>query len=191
VVIATPAYAAAGILAAMDNELSELLTTIPYVSTATVSLGFKKSDIKKELNGFGFVIPKKEGKRIMAASFVSVKFAHRAPDDTILIRCFVGGAKNEDLVFLSDTEIAQIVSEDLKDILGIEAEPIMRRIFRWHKAMPQYTIGHEERVVSIEERVDNHRGLYLAGSAYHGVGISDCIRMGEERASEVLDHLDI
>ena len=191
VVIATPAYAAAGILGAFDKELSELLTTIPYVSTATVSLGFKKSDIKKELNGFGFVIPKKEGKRIMAASFVSMKFEHRAPDDAVLIRCFVGGAKNEDLVFLSDAEIAQIVSEDLKDILGLEAEPIFRRIFRWHKAMPQYTIGHEQRVASLEERVKSHRGLYLAGSAYHGVGISDCIRMGEERASEVLDHLGI
>lgn len=191
VVIATPAYAAAGILSALDRELAELLTTIPYVSTATVSLGFKKSDIKKELNGFGFVIPKKENKRIMAASFVSMKFAHRAPDDAVLIRCFVGGAKNEDLVFLSDDKIAQIVSEDLKDILGLEAEPILRRIFRWHKAMPQYTIGHEERVASLEERMESHRGLYLAGSAYHGVGISDCIRMGEERASEVLDHLGI
>lgn len=191
VVVATPAYAAAGLLSALDRELSELLTTIPYVSTATVSLGFKKSDIKNKLNGFGFVIPKKEGKRIMAASFVSMKFAHRAPDDSVLIRCFVGGAKNEDLVFLGDDKIAQIVSEDLKDILGLEAEPILRRIFRWHKAMPQYTIGHQERVASIEELVDGHRGLYLAGSAYHGVGISDCIRMGEERAKEVLDHLGI
>jgi oxygen-dependent protoporphyrinogen oxidase len=191
VVVATPAYAAAGILGGIDKELSELLSTIPYVSTATVSLGFKKSDIKTGLNGFGFVIPKKENKRIMAASFVSVKFAHRAPDDSVLIRCFVGGAKNEDLVFLSDEKIAEIVAEDLKEIIGIEAEPIFRRIFRWHKAMPQYVIGHEERVASLEERVDKYPGLYLAGSAYHGVGISDCIRMGEERAREVLDHIGI
>jgi oxygen-dependent protoporphyrinogen oxidase len=191
VVVATPAYAAAGILSGIDRELSDLLSSIPYVSTATVSLGFKKSDIKSGLKGFGFVIPKKENKRIMAASFVSVKFEHRAPDDSVLIRCFVGGAKNEDLVFLSDEKIVEIALEDLKEILGMEATPVFTRIFRWHKAMPQYTIGHEERVAGLEKRVERYPGLYLAGSAYHGVGISDCIRMGEERAKEVLDHIGV
>ena len=191
VVVATPAYAAAGIVNELDRELSAMLNTIPYVSTATVSLGFKKSDIKMALDGFGFVIPRSEKKRIMAASWVSVKFSHRAPDDSVLIRCFVGGAKNEEMVFLSDEKIAQVVMEDLKDIMGIEAEPLFKRIFRWHKAMPQYTIGHEERVAALEERADKYPGLYLSGSAYHGVGISDCIRMGEETAAKVLDHLDI
>jgi oxygen-dependent protoporphyrinogen oxidase len=190
VIVATPAYAASGLLSEMDKELSTLLNTIPYVSTATVSLGFKKKDIKMDLNGFGFVIPKAEGKRIMAASWVSVKFPYRAPDDSVLIRCFVGGAKNEEMVFLSDEKIAQVVAEDLSDIMGIEAEPTFKRIFRWHKAMPQYTIGHEERVAKLEERVDKHPGLYLSGSAYHGVGISDCIRMGEETSVKVLDHLE-
>lgn len=191
VIVATPAYAASGIVEEIDKELGSLLNSIPYVSTATVSLGFKKSDIKMDLNGFGFVIPKQENKRIMAASWVSVKFPYRAPDDSVLIRCFVGGAKNEEMVFLSDEKIAQVVKEDLKDIMGIEAEPVVRRIFRWHKAMPQYTIGHEERVAALEARADKYPGLYLSGSAYHGVGISDCIRMGEETSVKVLDHLDI
>ncbi|MEE9543199.1 MAG: protoporphyrinogen oxidase, partial [Thermodesulfobacteriota bacterium] len=191
VVVATPAYAAAGILTELDRELSVMLNTIPYVSTATVSMGFKKKDIKIALDGFGFVIPRSENKRIMAASWVSVKFLHRAPDDSVLIRCFVGGAKNEETVFLSDDKVSEIVQEDLKDIMGIEAEPVFKRIFRWHKAMPQYIIGHEERVAALEERVEKHPGLYLSGSAYHGVGISDCIRMGEETAAKVLNHLGI
>ena len=191
VIVATPAYAASGILTELDKELSAMLNTIPYVSTATVSLGFKKKDIKMALDGFGFVIPREENKRIMAASWVSVKFPYRAPDDSVLIRCFVGGAKNEEMVFLSDEKIARVVMEDLKEIMGIEAEPVFKRIFRWHKAMPQYTIGHEERVAALEERVDKYPGLYLSGSAYHGVGLSDCIRMGEETAAKVLDHLNI
>ena len=189
VVVAAPAYAAAGLLSPLDESLSELLKSIPYVSTATISLGYKKEDLPGALNGFGFVVPKTEGRSIMAASWVSVKFAHRAPDDSVLIRCFVGGSKNEELVFKSDDELMELVAAELKDIMNIKATPVVKRIFRWHKAMPQYTIGHLERVASIEERVDALPGLYLGGSAYHGIGISDCIRMGEETAKKALGFL--
>ncbi|MFQ5585701.1 MAG: protoporphyrinogen oxidase [Thermodesulfobacteriota bacterium] len=189
VIIAAPAYAASAIIKGLDRDLSERLLTIPYVSTATVSLGYKKRDVKHPLNGFGFVVPKTENRRIMAASWVSVKFKHRAPTNSVLIRCFVGGAKNEELVFRSDEEIIRMVRDELRDIMGIVAEPVVVRLFRWHKAMPQYTIGHLDRIKMIEESTGSHPGLYLTGGAYGGIGISDCVRMGGETAVKVMDHL--
>jgi oxygen-dependent protoporphyrinogen oxidase len=189
VIIATPAYAAAALIKEIDQNLSEKLLTIPYTSTATVSLGYRRRDIHHPLNGFGFVVPKKEKRRIMAASWVSVKFRYRTPDDSVLIRCFVGGAKNEELVFKSDEELIRMAREELRDIMGITAEPLLARAFKWRKAMPQYTIGHLERVKSIEEMVKRHPGLYLTGSAYNGIGISDSIRMGGETAARVVERL--
>ena len=189
VIVATPAYAAAAILKGIDKDLSDKLLTIPYTSTATVSLGYNKKDIPHPLNGFGFVVPKKEKRGIMAASWVSVKFRHRAPAGSVLIRCFVGGAKDEELAFKDDEALLRMVKEELRDIMGITAEPRLVRLFRWRKAMPQYTIGHLDRVKSIAERLKNHPGLYLTGSAYNGIGISDSIRMGGETAARVVEQL--
>ena len=185
-VIAAPAWAAADLIDGKDAELAEKLRTIPYVSTATVSIAFKKKDIKHPLDGFGFVVPKIEKRRIMAATWTSVKFAHRAPDDSVLIRCFVGGSKNAELVTMDDAAMLRMVREELRDIMGIEAEPVLSRVFRWKSSMPQYTIGHEERVKWIEERLLKHPGLHLTGSAYHGIGISDAIRFGEVVAKRVI-----
>lgn len=189
VIVAAPAWAAASILKGLDAALSEKLLTIPYVSTATVSIAFKKKDVKHPMNGFGFVVPKIEGRRIMAATWTSMKFAGRAPEDSVLIRCFVGGSKNADLVSLDDGEMLGMVREELRDIMGIEAEPVLARVFRWRNSMPQYTIGHEERVAWIDERLNIHTGLHLAGSAYHGIGISDSIRCGEAVAKRVIKEL--
>jgi oxygen-dependent protoporphyrinogen oxidase len=190
VVIAAPAYVASKLLERFDDALSAKLMTIPYVSTATVSLGYERKDIKHPLDGFGFVIPKTEKKNIMAASWVSVKFAGRAPDGSVLIRCFVGGAKNEELVFRGDEELKRLVACDLREIMGITAEPKVVRVYRWHKAMPQYTIGHEERVAAIDALAARHPGLYLGGSAYRGIGISDCIRTGEEIARKAAEFME-
>ncbi|MBI1912224.1 MAG: protoporphyrinogen oxidase [Deltaproteobacteria bacterium] len=189
VVIAAPAYAAANVLSRFDADLSQKLLTIPYVSTATVSIAFKKSDVKHPLNGFGFVVPKIEKRRIMAATWTSRKFSFRAPDDTVLIRCFVGGSKNMELVNLSDPEMIKMVKEELRDTMGITAEPVLVKVFRWINSMPQYTVGHEDRIKWIEERLANHPGLYLTGSAYHGIGISDSIRIGEVVAKKILHQL--
>lgn len=189
VVVAAPAWSAASILKGEDNALSEKLLTIPYVSTATVSIGFKKKDITHPMNGFGFVVPKVEGRKIMAATWTSVKFAGRAPDDSVLIRCFVGGSKNAELVSLGDAEMLKMVREELRAIMGIGAEPVLARAFRWRNSMPQYTIGHEERVAWIDERLKGHPGLFLAGSAYYGIGISDSVRYGEVVAKRVLHRL--
>jgi len=189
VVVAAPAYAASAVLGGLDKELSEKLLTIPYVSTATVSIAFKKKDISHPLNGFGFVVPKVEKRGIMAATWTSVKFSHRAPDDSVLIRCFVGGAKNMELVSLSDEEMINMVRKELGDIMGIKAEPVLALVFRWINSMPQYTVGHEERIAAIEEMVAAHPGLYITGSAYHGIGISDSVRNGEIIAKKIIHQL--
>ncbi|MBI5563011.1 MAG: protoporphyrinogen oxidase [Deltaproteobacteria bacterium] len=189
VVIAAPAYAAASLLRKADAQLADRLLTIPYVSTATVSIAFKKKDVRHPLNGFGFVVPKTEGRRIMAATWSSVKFNLRAPDDSVLIRCFVGGAKNNDLVSLDDDVMTRMVREELREIMGIDAEPALTRVFRWKDSMPQYTIGHEERVAAMEERIARLPGLYVTGSAYHGIGISDSVRNAEITAKKALHYL--
>lgn len=189
VVIAAPAYAAASLIKGMDGALSDKLLTIPYVSTATVSIAFRKKGIRHPLNGFGFVVPKVEKRKIMAATWTSVKFSHRAPEDSVLIRCFVGGSKDTSLLSASDEEMVKTVRQELKDIMGIDAEPVLTRVFRWMNSMPQYTIGHEERIAWIDERVGSHPGFYLVGSAYHGIGISDSIRYGEIVAKKVLHHI--
>jgi len=189
VIIAAPAYVASALLKGLDPWISERLSTIPYVSTATVSIGFKKKDIKHPLNGFGFVVPKTEGRKIMAATWTSVKFSGRAPDDSVLIRCFVGGSKNMELVDVSDAEMVKMVRSELKDIMGIDAEPVITRVFKWKNSMPQYTIGHDERIESMEEKLAKYPGLYLAGSAYHGIGIADSVRFSEVVAKKALHHI--
>jgi oxygen-dependent protoporphyrinogen oxidase len=189
VVIAAPAHAASRLTAGFDAALSEKLTSIPYVSTATVSVGFKKDELGHPLDGFGFVVPAEEGRRIMAASWVSSKWAGRAPDGMALIRCFIGGAKQNDMVFKDDAEIKKVVLEELRDIMGITAEPVIVKIFRWKNAMAQYVVGHEDRINAIEADVAKHKGLYLTGSAYHGIGISDTVREAETVANKVLDSL--
>lgn len=189
VVISTPAYVAADLLKDTAPAVTDGLKTIPYVSTATVSIAFKKSEVQHPMNGFGFVVPKIEKRRIMAASWSSVKWAGRAPDDTALIRCFIGGAKNAELVFEDDASIEKIVRDELRDIMGIDAEPVICRIFRWKDAMPQYTIGHQERIADIMEKTSENPGLFLTGSAYFGIGISDTVREGEATAKRALEYL--
>jgi len=189
VVVATPAYISAELLRKIDPELSEKLLTIPYASTATISIGFNKKDIKHPMDGFGFVVPGSEKRGIMAASWSSIKWAGRAPDDKVLIRCFVGGAKRGHLVELDDAEMTRLVRDELKAMMGIDAEPVIFKIFRWRKAMPQYTIGHTERVADIKALTEKHPGLYLTGSAYHGIGISDTTREAEATAKKVVGTL--
>jgi oxygen-dependent protoporphyrinogen oxidase len=189
VVIAAPAHAAARLTRGLDRELSKKLGEIPFSSTATVTMAFKKSDIPRPLNGFGFVVPRSEGRGIMASTWSSVKFDGRAPVDAALLRCFVGGAKGAELLELNNKEMTEMVRRELREIMGITAKPLFTRIFRWKKAMPQYTIGHEERVREIEALTAGHKGLYLTGSSYHGIGIPDSIHGGEITARKILSLL--
>jgi oxygen-dependent protoporphyrinogen oxidase len=186
VVLAVPSFAAADLFQGIAGDIAHHLHTIPYVSTATVNLAYERSQIGHPLDGYGFVVPRLEGRRIMAATFSSVKFPHRAPEGKILLRCFVGGAKNEGIVSWEDDKLLAAVRGDIKEILKITGVPLMSRIYRWRKAMPQYTLEHEKRLSLIGDGLSKHPGLFLTGSAYRGIGISDCVHQAEMTAKAVL-----
>ncbi|MCJ7664882.1 MAG: protoporphyrinogen oxidase [Desulfobacterales bacterium] len=189
VVLATPAFATADLLQGIADDIAHQLTAIPYCSTATVNLAYERPQIGHPLDGYGFVVPRLEKKSIMAATFSSVKFAGRAPEGKVLLRCFVGGAKNEELVSWGDDELLAAIKKDIAGILSIEGEPRHVRIFRWKKAMPQYILGHDARLSRIKQGLAKHPGLFLTGSAYRGIGISDCIHEAELTAERVLQFI--
>lgn len=176
IVFATPAYVTANLVRRIDPVLAMRLRAIRYVSTATVSLGFKNGDINIPLNGFGFVVPHNENRQITACSWSSVKFSHRAPEGHALIRVFVGGARAEALAEQDEAALVDLAREELRATMGIAAIPVLSKVYRWHKANPQYDVGHRARTADIDKMVAWHPGMHLAGSAYHGPGIPDCIQ---------------
>jgi len=185
VVMTTDAMTAASFIKPWDEQLSGHLFSIPYVSTATVSLGFRRKDVAHPLNGFGYVIPRTERKTILAATWSSTKFEGRAHAENVLIRLFIGGAHQEEMVDLADSELINMVVKECRPILGIVGEPILSRVYKWRKANPQYNIGHLSRIQEIEKASATHRGLFLAGAAYKGVGIPDCIQQGWDTAEKI------
>lgn len=186
IVLALPAPRAAAVLTALDEELARGLREIRYASSAIVSLVYRSSDFRRPPDAFGFVVPSVEKRRLVAASFSSVKYAGRAPDDQILLRAFVGGALQPQLFALDDEALSQTVREELRDLLGLVAEPLATRIYRHPESMPQYQVGHLDRVAGLLARARRQRGLALAGNAYHGVGLADCVRSGEQAADALL-----
>lgn len=187
VILATPAHRAAELVASFDADLAALLRGIDYASSAIVVSGHALEDVAHPLNAFGLVIPACERRRIIAVSFASRKFPGRAPAaGKVLLRTFVGGALQADMYEKSDEEILAAVREELRDILGVRGRPEFEIIHRWPRAIAQYHIGHLERIARIEDRVAAHRGLALAGNAFHGVGIPHVIHSGEEAARRVL-----
>jgi oxygen-dependent protoporphyrinogen oxidase len=185
VIIATPAFRAGGLLRQVDAGIAAELNAIPYASTATVSLAYRREDFSQPPDSFGFVVPAIEKRKIMACTFSSLKYPGRAPQDKILLRAFVGGSLQPELFAASDSEIESSVRDELKSLLGVTAAPLFARIWRHPESMPQYHVGHEARVDRIEAALQKFPTLALAGSAYHGVGISDCVRTGEEAAEKV------
>lgn len=190
VIAATPSFIAGDLVKDLDQSLAGNLNAIRYVSTATVSLAYRDEDSAARWNGFGFVIPHKEKRKIMASTWSSNKFFNRAPHGNFLIRCFVGGARNEDLALLAERQLIALVREELADIMGITAEPLLARAYRWEKSMPQYVVGHSDTLKRIDERLQAHPGLFLAGSAYRGIGISDCIKSGDRAAMKALEYIN-
>jgi oxygen-dependent protoporphyrinogen oxidase len=190
-ILATPAPVTSRILAGLDEPLRQDLASIPYASSATVTFAYRREEIPHPLDGFGFVVPHIEGRPIIACSFSSLKYDHRAPTGHVLLRCFVGGALQADLADQTDQALIALVRQQLTELLGIRAEPRLTRVHRYPEAMPQYHVGHLDLVERIEQTVANHRGLGLAGNAYRGVGIPDCIATAEraaERIAETLGH---
>ncbi|MGA9813781.1 MAG: protoporphyrinogen oxidase [Terriglobales bacterium] len=186
VIVATPARAAAALLEIASAELVSELRAISYSSSVTVALGFNQSVRAALPPGFGFLVPRREGKRLLAATFVHNKFPHRAPADRALLRCFLGGSRDEQVLQLSDENILDIVRDELRQILGVKADPLFARLYRWKGAMAQYTVGHMERLQRIEGLVKQLPGLALAGNGYRGIGVPDCIRSGEAAAQQLL-----
>ncbi|MBI3167103.1 MAG: protoporphyrinogen oxidase [Chloroflexi bacterium] len=183
VILATPAYVSGTLLASFDPELASTLKSIPYASTATISLAYRESDLPKPLDGYGYVIPRREGRKALAGTWTSTKFPHRAPEGYALIRVFVGRA-GQDIPW-NENELLELAKEEVKLTSGITAEPILSRVFMWDKAMPQYNLGHPEILKRIDAALEDHPGLALAGNGYRGIGIPDCIHSGEVAVEKV------
>ena len=191
IVLAVPAYVAAELIEPIELNLAQVLRKVRYVSTATVSLGYRYADIKEQndLNGFGFVIPKSEKRQILACTWSSTKFNHRASDENVLLRVFIGGDDKEHLVSLPDDELLAVVRNELAVTMGISASPVISRIFRWSKGNPQYDVGHLDRVSEMESLAGKIPGLYFTGSAFRGIGIPDCVKSAITTVDQLLDQL--
>lgn len=181
VVLAAPAGDCAKLLPAVSAELSGLLAEIPYTSSITLALGYPKATFDHPLNGHGFLVPKLERRYLMGCTWVGNKFNHRVPDDMVVLRCFIGGNG----LALSDDELVAAARTELHSIMGLEAQPVFHSIARWPSAMAQYTVGHEKRVERIQGILQTIPGLHLAGNAYRGIGIPDCVKTGKDAASRI------
>ena len=189
VVLATPAWASGDLLRNVAPLPAADLSSIEYVSTATCSLAFRRDRVSHDLTGFGFVVPRAEQRPVMATTFSSSKFPGRAPEGHVLLRSFLGRAGIEAAAQLDDDEMVKVVRSELREVLGIDAEPEFAEIFRWPRGMPQYRVGHVDLVAKIEDGVARVPGVELAGGAYHGIGIGDCLREGAAAADRALEHV--
>jgi len=185
IVIACEAHSAATLLAGTDPRAAELLAGVGYSSSMTVAIGYHAADFQRRPEGFGFLIPKKERRRLVACTWVGTKFSYRVPEDKIVARCFLGGAEDAAVLNESDDAVIAAVTTELREIAGITAKPAFTRIARWPRAMAQYPVGHTARIAELESRVAALPGLYLAGNAYQGIGIPDCIRMGRAASDKI------
>jgi protoporphyrinogen/coproporphyrinogen III oxidase len=184
VVLATPAFASSRIVRAFDPQLADLCDGIRYASVATVVMAYERSAVTHPLNGSGFVVPRSEGTGILAASWLSSKWPHRAPEGRVLMRTFVGGGRDPEALELSDGDLVARSINALTPLVGISDRPLFTRVYRWDRANAQHEIGHLERVAAIDRALEAHPGLFVTGSAYRGVGIPDCVRDGRATARQ-------
>jgi oxygen-dependent protoporphyrinogen oxidase len=189
VIVATPAYAAADLLAELDPGLATELAAIPHASTAIVTLAYHREEIRHALDGHGYVIPRAERSPILACTWSSRKWAGRAPEGWELIRVFIGRAGQEEVLAADDDTLVALAGQEVAARLCVSATAALARVHRWPRGMPQYLLGHPERVARIEAAAREHGGLYLAGNAFHGVGLPDCIVSGERAADAAAAHL--
>ncbi len=188
-VLATPAYVSAELVRPLTPIAGGLLEMIPYASTATIAMAYPRAAVSGAAEGFGFVVPRAEGRDLIAATWTSLKWPHRAPPDQLLVRCYVGGVGREAILTLDNQALIARVRAELAGICGVTAEPGYVEVNRWMRAMPQYTLGHLERLNQTEAALSRYGGLFLTGAGYRGVGIPDCIRDGAIVAERVLRYL--
>jgi protoporphyrinogen/coproporphyrinogen III oxidase len=184
IVVSTPAWAAAPLLEGLDAELASFCRSVPYASSATVALGFRRDQVRHPLEGSGFVVPRAERKALMAGSWVSSKWPMRAPEGTVLLRGFLGGAADPGVLDRSDDELRRAVIDELTALLDIRGEPIVSRVYRWPRATAQHEVGHLERLARFDARLRDHPGLFATGSGFRGSGIPDCVADARRVAAE-------
>lgn len=186
VVLAVPAYCAAQAISSMDKNIADILKTIPYPPVTVVATGFAKNKISADMDSFGFLIPGKENRSILGTLFDSSIFTGRAPEGKALLRTFVGGARRPELALQDDERLLNMVVSELSDILKIGADPEFVRIFRWQNAIPQYLVGHHEKLRRLDEQLQKYKGLYLTGNAYQGVSVNDCVANNFALADKII-----
>ncbi|MGH2349458.1 MAG: protoporphyrinogen oxidase [bacterium] len=189
VVLAVPASAAAPLLVGVGPDAAGVLRSIPYVSTAAVVFAFRRADVAHPLAGHGYVVARGERTVHTACTWVSSKWPYRAPEGYVVVRAYVGRDGDQAALAMDDGALSRAVLSELTPLLGLRAAPTLARVYRWPEAMPQYLVGHLERVAAARGHLRRTRGLVLAGSAYNGVGIPDCIRQGKEAAARVVEVL--
>ena len=185
VILATPAYATAALFHERDAEIARTCREIPYASASTVALAFRREDVRHPLNGSGFVVPRVEATGILAGSWLSSKWPHRAPEDRVLLRAFVGGARDPQALDRSDSELVSLSLAAMRTLLGIRGEPLLSRVYRWERANAQHEVGHLARVAAIDAALTRHPGLFVTGSGFRGTGIPDCVADGRAIAAQV------
>ncbi len=185
VVVATPAHAAAPLVEDFDPDLAHLLAEIPYAASVIVSVAYDRSQVPHSLEGSGFVVPRVEGRPLLACSWTSSKFPHRAPAGKVLLRCFFGRAGADEVASWPEEDLLALTRQELRETMGITGEPERAWVFRWRPALPQYTLGHGERVAAIFQRASQWPGLHLVGNAYQGVGIPDVIAQAKRAVEEL------
>lgn len=189
VVCATPAFTAANIVKDMDRNLSAILNEIFYPSISVVCLGFKRDKIQHNLNGFGFLIPFKEGRKILGTLWDSSIFPNRAPEGYVLLRTMLGGARRSDLALEDEQKLTITVLDELRHIMGIASRPDFAKIYTHRKGIPQYGLGHDQKTEKIREICKRHKGFYVAGNAYGGIGVNDCIENSFQLAEKIVQEI--
>ena len=189
VVLATPAHVTAQLVGDRDGELGRLCGEVPYASTATIALAFPREAVSHPLRGSGFVVPRTEATGILATSWLSSKWPHRAPDGRVLLRTFVGGARDPAALDRSDAELVALSLAAVRPLLGISGEPLFTRVYRFERANAQHEVGHLERLEAVERALARHPGLFVTGSGFRGVGIPDCIADGRATGAKVVEWL--
>ncbi|PLX86231.1 MAG: protoporphyrinogen oxidase [Desulfuromonas sp.] len=190
VVSSAPAHALVPVIAGLDGGVAEILGQIPYATMNVVCFGYERDKIARDLDGFGYLTPKKEGRSTLGTLWDSSIFPNRAPEGHVLLRSMMGGATNPGAIDLAEAEVKARTMADLKQIMGIDAEPDFVRIFRHEKAIPQYTAGHGKRLVALDQQLEKHPGLYFTGNAFSGVGLNDCVNASNQIAAKVIDFLN-
>ncbi len=190
VMLACPAFVTADLLHAADGELSGLCGSIKYLSSATVVFAFPRDAVRDRLLGTGFVVPRTEGLNITAGAWISSKWPHRAPEGHALLRAFLGGARDPDVLSKTDGELTEIALREMSAVLGIRGGPEFSRVYRWSRSSPQLEVGHLELMMKIDAQLPRHPGLFVSAAGFRGVGIPDCIADARAQAAKAAAYVN-